>query len=718
MYKALKNKFTKRNASSLVLVLLLMATSQAALAQVETTWMSVGSMHNWYANVGSEIEHGLLAEQQFGLRWPASKQYTDMQAAKGLWFGVSTHTDENGNTFTPKVVHVGPRVQGLDSFTPMEFKVISKYPEREVLVDGIVSNQLNVGVDSVDPNLPVDRMIVSKINTSIGLTVERRIMQFSQKYHGNYHIQEYTLKNTGNTDDDPEIELQGQTLNDLVMFLQNRYAVSKQTRFVIGDNPTGWGINNMIDRRGDGQNPPNQYPPDYNGPVHDFRATFSWHGNYPPFTEYDNIGGPIWRSGGVYLPASDTTGRLGAYQFVGMVTLHADASSSNTSDDPAQPTTMGHVHSDDPLTSNNDPFNQQQMTQEYDLMTSGKSGKRHAYIVEPNGYPGFIEPSGDASLGTSGGHSSTLGYGPYTIPFGEEVKIVIAEAADGIGRERAMEVGRKFKNGEYGGTERGEAGAKIKNEIVFEGRDSLFHTFERAIEAYDNGLSIPQPPAPPMSFSVISQGNGIQLEWDYPANEESNISGFEIYRANTSFDSTYYKVAEVPPSERAFKDGDEADHFGDQGPPLRGRDYYYYIVAVGKASENDGSAMTPGGPLTSSRYYTQSYDPANLLRPPGDEITDVRIVPNPFNPNVNDDMRLTTRGNRIAFYGIPAVCTIKIFTETGEPVTTIEHTNGSGDEFWDLTTDERQKLASGIYIVVIEDQETGETITKKLSVIL
>ena len=25
----------------------------------------------------------------------------------------------------------------------------------------------------------------------------------------------------------------------------------------------------------------------------DFRAQFSWHGNFPPFTAYDNIGGPI-----------------------------------------------------------------------------------------------------------------------------------------------------------------------------------------------------------------------------------------------------------------------------------------------------------------------------------------------------------------------------------------------------------------------------------------
>ncbi|MEM8559931.1 MAG: fibronectin, partial [Bacteroidota bacterium] len=44
---------------------------------------------------------------------------------------------------------------------------------------------------------------------------------------------------------------------------------------------------------------------------------------------------------------------------------------------------------------------------------------------------------------------------------------------------------------------------------------------------------------------------------------------------------------------------------------------------------------------------------------------------------------------------------IDIYTELGELVDTLEHTDGSGDEFWDHTTTSRQTIVSGIYIAVI-----------------
>ncbi|MCB0287355.1 MAG: fibronectin, partial [Calditrichaeota bacterium] len=57
---------------------------------------------------------------------------------------------------------------------------------------------------------------------------------------------------------------------------------------------------------------------------------------------------------------------------------------------------------------------------------------------------------------------------------------------------------------------------------------------------------------------------------------------------------------------------------------------------------------------------------------------------------------------RIAFLDVPAECIIKIFTERGDLIREIEHTDGSGDEFWDLVTSSRQIVVSGIYIAYIE----------------
>ena len=54
---------------------------------------------------------------------------------------------------------------------------------------------------------------------------------------------------------------------------------------------------------------------------------------------------------------------------------------------------------------------------------------------------------------------------------------------------------------------------------------------------------------------------------------------------------------------------------------------------------------------------------------------------------------------------IPAYCTIRVFSERGDLVKKIEHTNGSGDESWDLLTSTRQMIASGLYILHVEVSE-------------
>ena len=53
----------------------------------------------------------------------------------------------------------------------------------------------------------------------------------------------------------------------------------------------------------------------------------------------------------------------------------------------------------------------------------------------------------------------------------------------------------------------------------------------------------------------------------------------------------------------------------------------------------------------------------------------------------------------------------------GELVKEIDHTNGSGDEYWNSITSSNQVVVSGIYIVMFENINTGERVVKKLSVI-
>jgi hypothetical protein len=148
-------------------------------------------------------------------------------------------------------------------------------------------------------------------------------------------------------------------------------------------------------------------------------------------------------------------------------------------------------------------------------------------------------------------------------------------------------------------------------------------------------------------------------------------------------------------------------------------DYYYYISAYGPPQA--GGPGTPAGSLESSRYYTQTYDPARLKRPAGTELSKIRIVPNPFvisgtTPS-GTSPGVRYPGDRIGFLNIPGNCTIRIYTELGELINTIEHNDGSGDEFWYSVTSSNQIVVSGIYIAVITDNDTGKNQIEKFAVI-
>ncbi len=573
--------------SAVLLSFLALVASGAVAQPLQTRWLAAGDLHNWYADIGSEPEMGLVRVQQYGWRWPGIYALRDAQVAKALWIGAENVTAEDGTAYPARVVHVGPRVSGREGFFPTRFELVTRFAMPDVRVDGNPSlPEALMRPDAVDPDLAPEAMIVNEVNTLLGVTMRRTVMQFAQAHHDDYHVSEYVFTNTGNTDADAEIERPNQTLTGLTFFFQRRLAIARETRFVIG-NPTGWGKNTMLDARGDGVRAD---PEDER-----FRAQFAWHGYVPGFTDYNNIGGPILPEA---LPASqiaagDTLGRLGASQFVGTVTLHADRASGDATDDSGQPSTMTWQGSDATFQSNNSPFDAAQMEVEYAVMTSGRRTPRHAWAVEPTGMPGWLNPTNNPSLGTSGGHTPGEGYGPYTLAPGESVRIVVAEAVGGLSREADVALGRAWLASgadpnaplTFGGH------TMTKNEWVFTSRDSLFQTFRRALANHASGYAIPRAPAPPQSFTVTSAGVGddgftrpVRLAWTPPA-DARGLAGYEIYRASGVADSVHTLIHTAPP---------EATSYDDVDAPAGGR-YVYHILSVGRAEDNDGTARHAAG---------------------------------------------------------------------------------------------------------------------------
>jgi hypothetical protein len=707
----------------LATVVLLAVVSNQAQAQGLTKWIQVGSLHNWYSEKGGEIEEGNVLEQQYGLRWPAVINRTDGQAAKGFWIGATNFTDAQGIAWANKVIAVGPRWKGDNEFFPKTFDMYASFDPPRVNVDGAPSFANPEDIKGISDTVKSDRMLVSKVTTILGVTIDRKIYAFSQQYHDNYHIMDYTFTNTGN----PDIGLAAKTLTGLVFYWQFRYAPGGPGPGYEVNNSARWGINSMNDARG--------YPPDIKNSLipaseNDTRMSFTWlglhttanrpqAGSSPNAATFDNIGEPIFSTGlsgvSTYVQAADTNWRLGGAMIDGNAPIYADQSATSRVDDPNQPSTTSFIASDEPITQNNanTQFDKAVMGAMYTRMTDGHA-PRQAWLVDPAGKFSEQTLMGNIGAGSPGGWSEGVGYGPYTLAPGQSVRVVWAEGVNGLTFDEQVRIGLQYK--------RGQITTKQKNDSVLSTRLRLIETFRRANANFKAGFAIPKPPFPPATFNVNGGGDRIALAWDPNPKESANgFAGYRIYRATGRSDSTYrmiYQCGGTKPSDANIKYDATKTYKFDDVTAIRGISYYYYIASFGNPISADAATRTPAGELESNMFYTRTYDPAFLKRPAGTSSSQIRIAPNPYIINSSENtLRFPSEPDKIAFFNIPGNCVISIYTEIGELIKQINHNDGTGDAYWNSITSANQVIVSGIYIVVIENKDTGEKTIKKLVVV-
>ena len=760
----------------LVAVLLLFSLGAAtAHAQFTAKWLDIGTFHGTYTESGAQHEQNTSAAD--GMEWPAIMRNSSHFRAKALWLGTKDWTDPNGQNWPYFVARIGPRTHGADVTFPVQNVIISRTEDTVVEVDGALSFDNVAIVDEIDPSLPADRMVHNIHNTLIGITVDRRAYAYVNQAHDDYHIIEYTYTNTGNTDDDPDIELPDQSLKDTYFFRIHRWRGSLQGAWTVSGGQV-WGKFSMVDVVGDGH-------ADY--PI-SFTAQYLWIGVDPEAqSQWDRIGAPLFQEN-QWVASGDSLGRLAGTSFIGRTTIHADNAPTDKSYirctpatiDTCQPRTMGFMDQDEVLTSDGssheDYYEWGIRTRENpDRIVGGSQHMfpHYADRIEPSGI--FWEAKNDASTGKQGGHAATTAYGPYSFAPGESVRIVIVEAIGGLNLDADFKIGRAYK---LGGSDRdtdliaydangdgtimtgtfdytinqmdvdgdgmfdsfGNGLEEMtKNQWVMASRDSLLRTLQRGINLYaaSNNMSaypVPEAPHAPTSFGVTGRPDRVELRWTAPAGGPQRTA-WELFRTSRFEDNLYENCLSLDPATNRFVvDNDvycgyemiarldaSASSYDDTDLN-RGTDYYYYLQAVGgpQPDDPDGITGTPGGyALRSAQSLTQTYQPVNLKRPPygaTNSVADARIVPNPVNLGSDETIRFPQE-DRVAFFNIPGDCTIKIYTEIGELVHTIEHSDGSGDELWNLTTKSRQLLVSGIYIAVITDNSNGEESIQKFTVI-
>ncbi len=746
----------------------------------EGKWLTVGSLHNFYMSNGCEVEHGLIAEQQAGFRYPAFFPNQDMQAAKGLWIGIKNFKDPgkiqpDGSYYewSEKVVFCGPRsTPGNEEsvFMPVKHKMYAASELPVVTVENIPANELLDldNYDEIDDNgeycKGADRYIYNEVVTSAGITMKRNLYSFSHPIYGKMIFHDYVFVNTGHyalEDGEPvmvDLNKTDQNLEDVYFSWQFRNALTLEGangakdeldwrgRPGWGGVESGnmrWGRNTLNDALGENQDVPqteSQFDAKDTDPAigvdvaydanENLRCILSWHGKHSATVDgYDNIGAPNYNG-------YENDGRLGAWQYMGVATIHADNSNNDKSDNINQPTGTKCLDSDAEIAKASiNVFNAIQMTGQYEQISAGHPEKSHAEQVGT----GFAD-----NFYTGGGSSSLISYGPYDMSLNDSIRIVFVEAADGIKRsfvngedDPRFDVGnnwyKRVKDNETvydleypdyaSGTlksidlDSDENANLYKDAWVYTGRDSLLESFKHGIRLFrEHDLVIPDDetaPVAPQEFYVEAFSDFIQLKWFDTKNMDlSRFEGYKIYRAVGDYKYNKFDfIGDINFTDGTINSGDNEFIFEDK-TAVRGQKYFYTVVAY----DNGDNAFNRV--LTSNPHLTRTNIGASLVTPGASKLDNIRIVPNPWIER-NETIQYAGNANKfsVLFVNLPDRCNIRIFNERGDLIKKLSHSKGS-EERWNLATDYNQIISSGIYIIQVEaldnvyDIDNKKTISK------
>jgi len=135
-------------------------------------------------------------------------------------------------------------------------------------------------------------------------------------------------------------------------------------------------------------------------------------------------------------------------------------------------------------------------------------------------------------------------------------------------------------------------------------------------------------------------------------------------------------------------------------------DFPYFVTLWGKTDEaalpETGAkvVITSYSPPQESDVFSLKLNPDQVNRQFEDnDLENIRVVPNPYIVNAAWEFRTNVRSIRFMF--LPPECDISIYTIYGTKVKAIQHTNGTGDEAWDLTSEYGEDLAFGVYVYVV-----------------
>ena len=541
-------------------------------------------------------DYGILAQRgQYAEGWTAA----GIRLATTNWYNPDPLVDSVEPASVYRMVNEYlPRGKVLE---PMTNFIRYKYPEQVIDFENVdVTDMGEYNPDFVGfQNHTYDQSVHVKNEHLFGVTIDRKILSWSQTYHDNYIVSDVVF--TNETDQTWE--------NFYITFWEDTYNIY----FSNGSNPAPSGNEEIRPeitwQHYHGGRPGDTLKTFAGGKVNgDLRVYYEYSAD-DPRTPGDDMGTPITSQGG----------RLIYPNMAFYTILHASkepyTNPADDVDDFMQPrVTYTGKATQIPYNEANDQFG----SSNFYAVRGGYSGD---YSMDQfnsqfgNTFENTYHGLNTDELGTSdytdyvagyygGSHEKTVSFGPYTFEPGEKIHIVWASGTAGIGYEKGQEIGRKWLNGtlqdppNMPDPETGwlpsnfkfPAGAtdmdKKKDRWLSMGIDSVMLAADRAKWNYDHNYNVPLAPPPPDRVEITGFGDGVEIKWTDPEAENmSTFAGYRIMRRVSALDTIYYEpIYDSGPGDKA------AEHIYKDQTVLFGAKYYYYIQAKAKIGENDQNA--------------------------------------------------------------------------------------------------------------------------------
>jgi hypothetical protein len=220
---------------------------------------------------------------------------------------------------------------------------------------------------------------------------------------------------------------------------------------------------------------------------------------------------------------------------------------------------------------------------------------------------------------------------------------------------------------------------------------SLIGNTEILVDFYNGGYELADvsPPMPWIETPVVS-GLTAEVSWSADAESDPSFDHYNLYWSHATAIGPWEHLADLEAGTNLYE------------VELRpGFEQFFLVTSEGQngleSNWNSAYSKTLSG-------VEGSVEPVNSL----DRIT---VAPNPYVGSA--DWELTDYEGKILFSNLPERCTLRIYNLAGDVVYSVEHNDsGLGTESWNLLTDDRQSVATGLYLYAVTAPGLGQKVGK------